>query len=392
MGTKQANVVDTVQALLDRLDVSATKKAEALSEPGGYSGSSTHPVTKVDDRLQEASEGSRSSENTEDVKADLGEPSVDSTTPGTPGGQNSVTLDVGITSKATGEDPSAETDSAKGGKEDPGSSHPARTDNDAIDGKKYANVFEEFDALCKQAQELGNDLMASITVAVQKPEEKRAQEDRAAGQAAAEIASDEGLDKQAIDALVVQSIAETVKTAEQMADLTAEYLNAYFQTLQKQANEGGEQLAGPAELMAGAGGEAGDQVIDPETLAAMTEGGAGGELGGAELGGEGLPPEAGLDAGAAGEEGISDEDTLMLAQILEEAGVSPEELEAALVEGEGGAPADDAGGVPPEALAAGGEVPVEEKISYWRPKTAADRAKYARAKKHVIELIAANRR
>jgi hypothetical protein len=67
-----------------------------------------------------------------------------------------------MTSKATGEDPSAETDSAKGGKDDPGSSHPARTDNDSLDGHKYASNLEALNALCKKAEALGEQICAYI--------------------------------------------------------------------------------------------------------------------------------------------------------------------------------------------------------------------------------------
>jgi hypothetical protein len=158
--------------------VGAEKSAEANTEAGGYQGSTTHPVKDVDDRTDDAQEGARSSENTSDVKEDQGAPGVDSTAEGTPGGQDSVQMDVGITSKATGEDSTNE-DDYKDGKEDGGyqgaSTHPARTDNNALDGHKYSSLLEASE-LFKQAEEAGKQFLAAVAVEAEGDTQKQAQE------------------------------------------------------------------------------------------------------------------------------------------------------------------------------------------------------------------------
>ncbi len=109
------------------------------ADPGGYNGASSHPTASVDNRGQSASEGSRSSENVSDVNADQGSTGVNKAPDAQPGQEDSVQLNIGTTQSATGEDPSVE-DDYKGGKDDPGSTMPARTDNDALDGHKYASA------------------------------------------------------------------------------------------------------------------------------------------------------------------------------------------------------------------------------------------------------------
>lgn len=117
-----------------------TKQADnpVPADPGGYQGASSHPTANVDNRGQSASEGARSSENESDVKADVPN-NVNSAPDAKDGQSDDVNINIGTTQSATGEDPSTE-DDYKGGKDDPGSSHPARTDNDALDGHKYASL------------------------------------------------------------------------------------------------------------------------------------------------------------------------------------------------------------------------------------------------------------
>lgn len=408
---KQAQYMGTIDDLLRALDATAVKSAETLSEPGSIGGSTTHPVANVDDRLQKATEGSRSSENSEDAKEDQPTAGVDSTSEGTPGGQDSVQMDVGITSKSTGEDPAAETDKAKGGKEDPGSSHPARTDNDELDGSKYSSTYDFFDALCKQAQAAGNDMLATISVeagnakkAAAKPATAPAAKSAATVEPEAPVADAQPeLDKQAVDALVINSLAETIASAEDRAVKTAEYLASYI-TARKQAED--EEVAEPAPegdagaVDAGAAPAGGGE--DP--MAAMAGGGGGAPAG---------------DPGAGA--GPSEEDLAMLAQILQETGMTPEDLiqliagaagggggggapggggdPMAAMAGGGGAPAGPdpaamggaAGGAPPADPMAGNKI-ASAKRTKWQAKTAADRAKYAKVKSHLVELMSANKR
>ena len=126
---------------LEAEKTAADKAAEAPTpgDPGGYAGASTHASTSVDNRGQAATEGARSAENVSDVNEDQGALGVNQAKDAVPGCQDEAQLNIGTQSSATGEDPSVE-DDYKGGKDDPGSTHPARTDNDSLDGHKYANA------------------------------------------------------------------------------------------------------------------------------------------------------------------------------------------------------------------------------------------------------------
>ena len=167
---KKASLVGTIESLLQAVE---TEKAASHTEAGGYEGESSHPSTSVDDSAQSASEGSRSSENSEDAKDANPELSVDAASDGpTDGGQDSVTVDVGMKAKATGEDPSNETSGAGAGKDDPGSDHPARTDNDSLDGEKYSNAMNELAFLAKQAEEIGSDICSMIATTTGHPQAK----------------------------------------------------------------------------------------------------------------------------------------------------------------------------------------------------------------------------
>lgn len=407
--TKVANATarNTINDLIARLSASH-KSAEAMSEPGGYNGSTTHPSKNVDDKLQEGSEGARSAENVSDNKED--QPAgVANTTEGTPGGQDSVQLDVGVTTKATGEDPTNETEKAKGGKDDPGSSHPARTDNDSLDGSKYSSAMEEFEALQKRAKALGDDLMATIAVEMTKAANKPAQApsssnttqvNKPAPKSAADRGSPEA-DTAAIDSMVRDSIADTIKYAYDMADKAAAYVTSFKLAEEDEKSEEKDEGGNPSKPANAAGGE------DPAMLAALSggapEGGAvpGAEAAVAAMGGEGGgAPAPGPEAAGAGAGG-GQEDILMLAQILAEAGISPDELAAAVQGGAlggGGAPGGAPAGVPgPEA---GGAMPpvdgapkvASHKTPVWAAKSASDLQKYARMKNHLKEVIGRNRR
>ena len=76
MPTSAQQSMATIDQFLQK--VGSVKVAEdPLSEPGSIGGETSHPVKKVDDRLQTATEGARSSENSKDVKEDQGAPSVE---------------------------------------------------------------------------------------------------------------------------------------------------------------------------------------------------------------------------------------------------------------------------------------------------------------------------
>lgn len=432
---KTASVIDTIDSMLASIDarVGSEKAAEANTEAGGYEGPTTHPVKKVDDGTEPAQEGARSQENEEDVKKDQGPPSVDST-PENPsvdksaaGDQDKVQLNIGTRQSATGEDPSIETASVKHTKEDGGyqgpSSHPARTDNDEIDGHKYSSVVQQLRRAIKEASELGNEALAAIAVEAQDDIKKQAQsqlknrgvdlektamceecgkepceckgkkdkEAAGAGKALADAVTQDagqvdGHDKQAEAAQVVEDLAQTIVTAYGMADKTAAYLQDYFETLQKLAEEdagdGGEETPPEAKKPSGDEPPAGD--ADEAAILAALLGGAGGSPeAGPEMGGE-VPPtgdvpgaeEAVADMGG-GEPGVEggDDELAMLEAALAEAGIPPEALEAQ-------AAAKAAAALKQKRA----EKEAAAKKPAWRPKTAEQARRYQATLNYIREL------
>mgnify|MGYP000193317461 CR=1 FL=1 len=379
MSTSKQAAFNSIDALLARVGP-RIKAAEANTEAGGIAGGTSHPVADADDRTEPASEGARSAENSDDVKNDQGTPAVDSTAPGTPGGQDSVQLNIGTSQKATGEDPAVETSSAKGGKEDGGyagpSSHPARTDNDALDGNKYS-AARKLQSSVKLARESGHALLAKIAVAAESNTAVRTRASKLAGEAMGggeasaklppETVSDADSDannpppgkgeKSKEAAAVIDSIAMTIKSAEADAELVLSFLQSYSKTAADEAGppageESHESSETPME-------ESAESAVDP------TEPPAGGDAGG--------PPAGGAGGGMGGMDlsQISAEDFLM--QLLSGAGggdalgggappmggappaggdIGGEAAMAGMLGGEGGAPP---AGAPAPGGAGGGE-------------------------------------
>ncbi len=185
-------------------------------------------------------------------------------------------MNIGITSKETG-DAEHGTASAKSGKDDPGSSHPARTDNESLDGHKYSSLLDQFQDLSKTAAALGNDLVAEIAAEAH-AQTKAAQSTPAAKLAAAaqpvaaekdiapaaeksiapvakqaEVAADEPVfDKQAVDNQLVASLANTILAAQDSAVKVAEVIRGYTEqqaAIKRAEEEGG----GPPSHEAGEG-------------------------------------------------------------------------------------------------------------------------------------------
>lgn len=474
---------------IDNLLRSLSKAAETShTEAGGYAGETEHPVKKEDDGTEEASTGSRARENEQDIKEDQGEPAVDGeatkesrSKKSMPTDQDSVQLNIGTKQRATGEDAENETGKAKGGKEDGGyqgaSSHPARTDNDQIDGHKWAGQIKNLLALTKTAEDKCNDLLGAISVAADGDIRKRAsamQGEAAATpadgkqaaaktqdpgksataqnngkQAGAELAQTllegqvSGQDKQAELYQVVEDLAETIAMSWRMADKTAAFLNG-VRDAQKKANEdrgyeNGEKEEGsenPPEREESSekppqesnGGSGGGEPSDEDLLAALTGGDAGAGSGmGAPLGdmgggapsmdamgggaapggapGGGMPPAPGGAVGGApggamggdplaggGAPGgdplggmggqLSPEDLAMLLQILQQTGISPDQLQA-------GAEAKVA-----QALALGAKQAQARTngkaadLQQWRPKNAAEAQRFQSMLKTVKEIAA----
>ncbi len=341
MSQKTAGIVGTIKGLLATLDPVGVKSAEAMSEPGSQGGATTHPSKDVDDSLQEGSEGSHSATNAADVKKDqpLG---VDKAEAGGGGTQQDKQTNIGITSKPTGEDSAAETESAKGGKDDPGSSHPARTDNDALDGMKYSSV-QTFRHWAKQASALGNSLTASISVNADEANKAAAAKVAAANKsgtaaapksaaAASQAAKPEAaaaggaaladnvtadMDKVAFDNMIVDALAETVQVAEDAAERAVAFIRkqgAAKLAAQKKA-EGDDS----SDFSDKGGDDSDDKEESNDSGGESDKGGDGGgnPFGGhsehtdrGEGGGEGGSEGGGDSGGDAGSSGGSDADLL----------------------------------------------------------------------------------
>ena len=353
-----------------QVKAASAKKAEANTEAGSYEGGTSHPVKSVDDQTSDASEGERSSENSADVKSQVPAGGVDSNK-AKPPEQEGQQFDVGMKSTSTGEDPAHE-DDYKGTKDDPGTAHPAKTE----DGEKYSSM--NFIQLKKLTEKKANAILASVAVTLNKRaglqgaqhkldvdgDKKLESSDFAKlrkGQTAHKTPAAPKMDEkkaaavgydQAVQAGVLsqedassffKSASENlIRGALSAATATGQYLTAFNrQLLTKAAEEGeeheGGEMAGheasesPAQESAENSGDIG---IDEGDLAAMA-----GEA----------PPAGGAMGGEAG--GV---DELLAA--LAEMGVSPEEVMAAMSAqgaGAGGAPAPEAmGAIPAEALAA----------------------------------------
>jgi len=391
MSNQKASLFESLNALVQPIDggqekAAAEKAAETPTpdDPGGYQGPTTHATKDVDNRGQEASEGSRGSEHTSDVNKDQGAPGVNQAADAKPGQQDDVQLNIGTNQSATGEDPGTE-DDYKGGKDDPGSTHPARTDNDSLDGHKYASLSLT-DALAAHTK-LANDILADLAtgqgknLTEGKPAEKEAaatpapsadtsevtetsqliekaaaavaqgesEEVDADMQAGYQLAAQLGLEKQAAQELVASEVSAVLEDARLDAELLGNYLTSYKQAADMADGEdhdaAGDETSGASDAE-GAGGE-----TPGESEAAPAAGGdpaGGGEedlggLGDAIGGGE---DPAGMMGGApVGEDpmgggdplgGASQEEILMqLVAALEELGIPLEELAGA------GAPAED---------------------------------------------------
>lgn len=364
MARMQRSLFAQLNALAEEINggaekAAAQKKADGPTpaDPGGYQGASTHPSTSVDNDVQSASTGARASEYEADIKKQQGALAVDNTPEmSQEGRQDDVQLNINTNAKATGEDPASE-DDYKGDKDDPGTSHPARTD----DGEKYSSVsFKEARARCGT---LGNDILANLinhgADKVKKAEGlvgdqhkldvdkdgkiegadlsalrngEKAKEKDVAFKAGYDLAAALGVEKEAAEASVREVCANTLREADEMADLLIGFMTekSAGEDPMEEAAEGEDHSGGDGSGASAAPQDGGDP------MAAMMGGAGGGE--------------PGLDAAPPGE----DEALQELAMALEELGISPEELLQMVHQGGAGGAE---GGMPPEAAMAGGADP-----------------------------------
>jgi hypothetical protein len=396
MARMQRSLFDQLNALAAEIAQSPVKTAAEKSagpvpaDPGGYQGASSHPTTSADNGVQNASTGARASEYEADVKKQQGALAVDNTPEmSQEGRQDEVQTNIGVSAKATGEDPSNEKD-FKGDKDDPGTSSPVK----ANDGEKYSSVT--FKEARDRAGALGNDILANLinfgtrklnnekaaempAFLKKKTEEKSEEKNESTGElkgdqhkldtdndgkiegsdlaalrsdkaaafkAGYELAAHLGMDKAAAEASVREVCANTIREADEMADLFIGFVNSKAAAADptEEAAEG-EDHSAPEDAASGM------------SDAPAADAAAGGAPAGLEamMGAEGGPtPEA------AGGEPSEDEAVQELAMALEELGIPPEALLQAL--SHGGHAGGAEGGMPPEAAAApeAGAMPTEE--------------------------------
>jgi hypothetical protein len=377
MARMQRSLFAQLNALAEEISQNAEKVAAAKqaspvpADPGGYQGASSHPSAHVDNDVQKATTGARAAEYEADIKKQQGALAVDNTPEmSQEGRQDQVQTNIGTNVAATGEDPAAEKD-YKGTKDDPGTSHPAK----ANDGEKYSAVtFKQAHAHCSS---LGNEILADLInfgesqlankeaampEFIQKKIDAKKngggedkgehkgelkgdqhkidvdndgkiegsdlaslRNDKAAAFAAGyELAAAIGLDKEAAEASVRDVCANTLREADEMAELFVGFYTA--------------KTAGADPTEEAAEGEDHDSPAD----VGSGEGGATAAMGEEVMGGGAEAP--GLDSAAPSE----DEALQELAMALQELGIPPEVLLQQLA-GEGGGMG---GEMPPEAAMA----------------------------------------
>ncbi len=325
MATKPS-MFEMLQSIADELESVKQASLKKADDPGTQVGPSTHPTAKLDDGTVNQPEGSRAKENTEDVQEAHGDASVDAAEQVPPGTAKSDMPQVGVKHSPTGEDPETE-DDYKFGVKDPGTTHPARFD----DNEKYSMC--SFEDGYRKSAELANAILADLAVGIgvhtatktagtsqnagpqtdlgkafaklaESLQSEQAANDFAAGY---ELATTIGLTKEA----TTNTVAAVVAQARADGEFDADLYGTYVTELLKQASELDERVEGEDHTTAPSS-DAGAPEASLGDLANM-------------LGGAPPPPEAG--------DNVSDEEVLQqLAAALDELGVTPEELAAAVDE------------------------------------------------------------
>jgi hypothetical protein len=341
---------------------SVRKRAEANTETTSQGGPTSHPSKSQDDGTLPATEGKRSQENTGDVKDTIPAGGVDASSEKGPS-QADQQHNVGITSTATGEDPSNE-DNYKEKKEDPGTGHAAK----AGEGEKYSSL--SFGELRKLASYKADDILSDITSIIKQAEDEmsesakkkheesetadeeeveekakdkaksegildskgnftgKAKTAAAAGYAAATLTEEQNSELvKTAHAAISSSIEATIADGLEKAAMVGAYLQSFYKAAAEGEAAGGEgeaqespeheQLESPGQEMS----EEGGMDVDPAMLSQMA---------GQEAAPEGMPqgaPEGGApDANAVQE----------LLMALQEQGIEPEQLLQMIEGGQGG--------------------------------------------------------
>ena len=333
-------------------------------DPGGFAGKSNHPTAKADNNCQPPKEGEPGKEQSKTLQEQY-QLTVDGAGKNLLRPQSAVQPNLGPQQSSTGEDPKLE-DGYKGHKDDPGTSHPARAD----ENEKYGSAG--FTAACLEFQRLSGSVLADLANGFQQELSKQAGSltptttsaapaaPAASASASATAASPDylagydlaealGVQKQAA---YDQAVATLVATQED-SHLDAQLLGGYLLQMVERQKQAAQAPADPKEMpapLAGEGGEGGEGGAPggmPPDIASALGGGPGGPGGG--MGGPGTGP---------GQGGPSEEEALQqLAMALEELGIP---LEALAGLGGGGGPEGGPpgmGGPPAPGLGAPPESP-----------------------------------
>jgi len=315
------------QAMMLTIDKLLRQIAEEQEKRGADASSKTAPASD---------EGPRSAEHAKDVKEQVGPASTESDTKAK--AQEQVQPEGGALQTVT-EGPGSQ-EAVKTDQKDPGTASPA----------KVATFIQ-------QALESGNKLIEMLAGEIAGAQTKAAamvgasgsaqdgQQSSNAGDSAAG-ASGSAKDDNAGSNEELASLVEAVQLATKMASELAEDVAGYLDGFQ----EGIKEAAVPAGELAG-GAEGADEAA---LLNALAEGSA--------------EPPGGKEAPAEDE----DERVEMLASILDELGVTPEDLEAALAEKE------------EENKSASAKSANKSK---WTPKTAEQAAQYRAVRDYIKELV-----
>jgi len=329
-------------ANLDQFVTELREKQAAELPLGGDQGDkdTTHPSKAVDNQEEAATEGSRSAEHEADISKDVPGVNINDVSPEE--AHKPAAMENLTTAETTGKDPAVETASVKTDKDDPGTTHPAEMDG-TENGLKSAAEIAEY--AC--AQYGVEKAAAAMTISVMNELLGNSDDvDELSKQAAAAGESDANAMAQEIQ----ENMPQILGNLEKMASVYADHFSSYYGALLEKAAMEEEMMeeeedGAEAELPPEAMSEGALPEEDIAQLADVAEGEEGVEDVEPEMAGEEEMPmdEAEAMAGEGGEEEVIE----ALSEALDEAGVTPEELVAA-VEGE----------------AAVSEEPIEEKVAH----------------------------
>jgi hypothetical protein len=320
-------------------------------------GETSHSVGKADGGTKPATEGSRGSENASDVKSQIpGQPVDAAKGSGAEGagiGQSAPVATIGTDKAPTGEAPGVETSSVKNDKDDPGTSHPAKAGSLNEMNSLSQSIISDIAVATSVKAAASVVVPPKIEIEVDKskvgvkkdePKKDELKKDEPKKDVKKDADEVEAKKAAALEAHEAgKQVVDEIIKASGLSDKETELLESIIKSAQVDADNVADFLSGFVKASEGE--------IDPALMAALA--------GGAGAPGAGAPMPVDPAAVAAPEAGAEVSPEIeQLAQILAEAGVTPEELIEAIAEeanegGQGGQ------GVPVEEE----KVPVDASIS-----------------------------